>query len=231
MPDYTYQRQRLIDTLRENPLIDDRVLAAMNAVPREAFVDPELRDRAYADGALPIGEGQTISQPTVVGMMSTALDVQPDSHILEIGTGSGYQAAVLAQLGRTVVSVELVESLVERARAVLESLGITNVQIHHADGSLGWPGDAPYDRIIVTAAAPSVPVSLLDQLSEADGSRLVVPVGDETGQRLLALERQNGEVIEHSITEVRFVPLRGDAGWDAGDWGDNWKSDWDAKWK
>ncbi|MFW6074340.1 MAG: protein-L-isoaspartate(D-aspartate) O-methyltransferase, partial [Chloroflexota bacterium] len=159
--DFALQRRALLDALRKNRLITERSLRAMDRVPREAFVDPELRDRAYEDSALPIGEGQTISQPTVVGIMTSALEVRPNSHILEIGTGSGYQAAVLARLGKSVVSIELVESLVERARKVLDSLGIDNVEVHHSDGSLGWPDAAPYDRIIVTAAAPSVPEVLL----------------------------------------------------------------------
>lgn len=227
--DFALQRRALLDALRKNRLISERSLRAMDRVPREAFVNPEMRDRAYDDVALPISEGQTISQPTVVGMMTSALEVRPGSHILEIGTGSGYQAAVLARMGgKSVISVELVESLAERARKVLDSLEIKNVEVHHSDGSLGWPSGAPYDRIIVTAAAPAVPRSLLDQLSEANGSRLVVPVGEQDGQRLVALERQNGEIIEHPISEVRFVPLRGEAGWHDDDWEEGWKADWDA---
>lgn len=231
MPDdFARERRQLIESLRTNPLISERVLEAMSAVPREAFVDPALRDRAYDDNALPLDEGQTISQPTIVGLMSTALDVQPDSRILEIGTGSGYQAAVLSQLGHLAVSVEIHESLVARARAVLNSFKITNVEVHQGDGSLGWPDAAPYDRIIVTAAAPSVPKPLLEQLRESDGSRLVAPVGSQDMQRLTVLERAAGEIVERHIAEARFVPLRGRAGWDAEDWDDGWKSDWDRQW-
>ena len=218
------QRLRLIRSLQKRGFTDTRVLEAMMAVPREEFVDPQFRKHAYDDNALPIGSGQTISQPTIVAMMTSALAVEPSSKVLEIGTGSGYQAAVLAQLADSVISIERYPELAERARRVIEKLGIDNVEIHVGDGSKGWPPAAPYDRILVTAAAPSIPQQLLAQLKPEDGSRLVAPIGDREVQELVIVERSGGKWVERHAGTVRFVPLRGEAGWPDTDWDYGWDS-------
>ncbi len=190
---------------------DTRVLAAMRAVARHEFVDPMQWGEAYNDYPLPIGHGQTISQPYIVALMTEQLRLMPEHHVLEIGTGSGYQAAVLGRLAARVTSVERIEELAERSRETLEHLGITNVRVILSDGTLGWPEDAPYDRIIVTAAAPNVPKALIDQL--ADGGRIVIPVGSTHLQDMLIVRKREGEVItEHSIG-CRFVRLVGEQGW------------------
>lgn len=212
------QREQLVARLRAQRIASERVLAAIAATPRELFVPPELRPLAYDDNALPIAAGQTISQPTVVAVMTEALRVEPDSHVLEIGTGSGYQAAILAHLARSVVSVEVHPELAEGARRVLATLGIENVEVHVGDGSLGWPDAAPYDRILVTAAAPEIPAALLDQLRPQPGSRLVVPIGGRDFQSLVAVTWENGEWVERRGGSVRFVPLRGEAGWSDTAW-------------
>jgi protein-L-isoaspartate(D-aspartate) O-methyltransferase len=189
--------------------IDPRVLEAIASVPREMFVDPDEIDYAYANIPLPIGYGQTISQPFIVALMTDLLQPEPDDVVLEIGTGSGYQAAVLAQLVKQVYSIEIIEELATSARACLERLGIENVCVRHGDGHLGWPEHAPFDGIIVTAAAPAVPDPLLEQL--APGGRMVVPVDDRMdGQDLLLIEKsEKGEVSSRSILPVAFVPLTG----------------------
>lgn len=214
-------RAELLNKISARQIASDAVLQAMTQVPREAFIAPELRDHAYDDNALPIGDGQTISQPSVVAIMSTALNVQPSSSVLEIGTGSGYQAAILSQLATSVVTVERYANLAERAAATLMNLGYNNVAVHTSDGSTGWAAGAPYDRILVTAAAPSVPAALLEQLRDAEGSCLVVPVGDQTLQQLLVTERVAGQWVERHVGQVRFVPLRGHLGWSSTDWADS----------
>ena len=224
-------RSRLLTSLQERGFTDTTVLNALLAVPREEFVAPEFRQLAYDDNALPIAAGQTISQPTIVAMMTTALAVESTSRVLEIGTGSGYQAAVLAHIAGAVISIERHPELAARAHAILKRLGIHNVEIHAGDGSLGWPASAPYDRILVTAAAPCVPNRLLSQLRQIDGSRLVAPIGDQALQNMVIVERTGGEWIERSVGQVRFVPLRGEAGWSDSEWTEQWKPEWDKRWK
>ncbi len=191
---------------------DERVLAAMAAVRREAFVPEQLRSRAYDDGALPIGEGQTISQPLMVALMLEALSLKPGDHVLDVGTGSGYQAAVLAHLAREVTSVERISALTERAAAVLATLGIINVHVCAAGERLGLAERAPYDAIVVGAGAPHVPRALIDQL--ADGGRLVVPVGDLRKQQLLRVAKTPHGVELARLGPCAFVPLIGNDAWD-----------------
>jgi protein-L-isoaspartate(D-aspartate) O-methyltransferase len=198
--------------LRARGIRDERVLAAMSAIPRELFVPPADRSQAYADAALPIEAGQSISQPYIVARMTELLGVRPGARILEIGTGSGYQAAILATLGARVVSLERHPELAEEARRRLEQLGLGDaVEVRVADGSLGDPSGAPYDGIVVTAAAPSIPAALLDQL--ADGGRLVIPVGPRDRQRLVVVTRHGDEWEQRSDGDVVFVPLVGTGGW------------------
>ena len=204
--------QILVAHLRRQGIRDEAVLQALIRVPRELFIAQELRHLAYADEALPLAEGQTISQPIVVATMTEALRVTPGQRVLEIGTGSGYQAAVLAEMGAEVVTVERLPRLADQARVLLRHLGYHNVTAHTGDGTLGWPEAAPYDRIIVTAAAPAVPPALSDQLRE--GGRLVAPVGRRRGQRLLVVRKDAaGPVEAAALGPVRFVPLIGAAGW------------------
>ena len=194
-------------------ITDARVLAAMRAVPREHFVHANLRQRAFDDRPLPIGNAQTISQPYIVALMAQALQLQGDEHVLEIGTGSGYGAAVLARLCRHVDTVERISDLADRARQQLADLGVTNVDVHGGDGTLGWPAAAPFDAIVVTAGGPSVPPALQAQL--APGGRLVMPVGAQHGgQDLLRLTRSGGDDFRtESLCGVAFVPLLGAQGW------------------
>ena len=191
---------------------DERVLEAMAAVPRERFVLTEMRARAYDDSALPIGEGQTISQPLIVAMTLEAAAIKPEDRVLEVGTGSGYQAAVLSLLAREVVTVELIASLRERAEAVLCELGYTNVVVHQAGEALGWPESAPYDVVVVAAGAPHVPRSLLDQL--APGGRLVIPVGERRGQELVRATNTPHGVEIARLGACAFVPLIGKEAWE-----------------
>jgi protein-L-isoaspartate(D-aspartate) O-methyltransferase len=192
---------------------DEAVLSAMRQVPRERFVPAAVAAFAYEDRALPIGEDQTISQPYVVAMMTEALGLGPDDRVLEIGTGSGYAAAVLATIAAEVYTIERLEGLAESARRRLAELGYANVHVRHGDGSLGWPEHAPYDAIVVTAGGPDVPTALLDQL--AVGGRLVMPVGSKFGgQRLVRIERTGTDSYEREDLEgVVFVPLIGAQGW------------------
>jgi protein-L-isoaspartate(D-aspartate) O-methyltransferase len=198
---------------------DPRVLEAMRVIPRDAFVPPQMRRYAFEDAALGIGEDQTISQPLIVGVMTEALRLQGHEHVLEVGTGSGYQAAILARLAGDVVSVEIIDTLRERARATLEALGIENVRVLAASAVVGAPEEGPYDAILVTAAAPAVPDPLVDQLRV--GGRLVIPVGSESEQDLLLLSRTAEGVRRTSLGGVRFVPLRGPSGF-AGSPGVSW---------
>ena len=190
---------------------DARVLEAMRSVPRDRFVPFELRREAYDDSALPIGHRQTISQPLIVGMMTEALGLSGTERVLEIGTGSGYQAAVLARLAAEVVTVEVVDELREQAQEALADLGIKNVRCLPApDETLGAPEHGPYDAMIVTAAAPSVPGALVEQLR--DGGRLVIPVGSREAQELLALTKHGDRLERRSLGPCRFVPLVGPGG-------------------
>jgi len=202
-------RERMIEyDLEARGIRDERVLAAMRSVPRHLFVPPEEAGSAYADRPLPIGEGQTISQPYVVAFMTEALELGGDERVLEIGTGSGYQAAVLAECAAEVYTIEIVEPLGRRAASVLEELGYDNVHVRIGDGYRGWPEAAPFDAIIVTAAPEHVPQPLVDQLAE--GGRMIVPVGG-WDQVLVLLERKGGEVTRRSVLPVRFVPMTGEA--------------------
>jgi len=187
---------------------DERVLAVMRKVPRHRFVPPEYVYAAYDDGPLPIGAGQTISQPYIVALMTELLHLQGPEKVLEVGTGSGYQTAILAELAREVYTVELELELLERARRLLASMGYTNIYFRHGDGSEGWPEAAPFDAIIVTAAPPEVPPALIEQLRV--GGRLVIPVGtwDQDLQLIVKHGPEPTDCTVQSITPVRFVPLR-----------------------
>ena len=207
-------RRRMVENqLRARDITDGRVLDAMATVPRELFVPAHMRAEAYMDGPLPIGEGQTISQPYVVADMAQALELKPGDRVLEIGTGSGYGAAVLACLAENVVTIERYESLATRAREALAAAGIDNVTVITGDGTLGYPDGAPYDAIVATAGGPSVPESLKSQL--AIGGRLVIPVGrSRTFQELVRVRRiTTDEFEEDRLAPVRFVPLVGKEGW------------------
>ena len=193
-----------------------RVLEAMRSVPRHRFVPEDSQAYAYDDYPLPIGQGQTISQPYIVALMTQLLQLEGNEVVLEIGTGSGYQAAVLASIAKTVHSVEMLPELSERAARILSELGYSNILLHVADGSLGWPTAAPYQGILVTAAAPKPPQALLDQLAE--GGRIVIPVGDRGNQVLQVWENANGGFSHEDIIPVAFVPLRGKEGWHGGQW-------------
>jgi protein-L-isoaspartate(D-aspartate) O-methyltransferase len=184
------------------------VLQAMAEVPRHEFVPASLRPYAYADGPLPIGHGQTISQPFIVAYMTQALELSKEDTVLEIGTGSGYQAAILGKLTKEVYTIEIVPPLAESARAVLSKLGFENVHVRQGDGYLGWPEKAPFDAIIVTCAPDHVPEPLISQLKE--GGRLVIPVGATGGiQQLVLLRKRNGQISKEKMLDVRFVPMTG----------------------
>lgn len=187
------------------------VLKAMAEVPRHLFVPTAGMRAAYTDEPLPIGEGQTISQPFMVAAMAEALMLGPDDMVLEVGAGSGYQAAVLSRLATKVIAIETQPTLATSARERLAALGYTNVRVEFGDGSLGWPAGAPYNAILVTAAAPRVPPPLIEQLAE--GGRLVIPVGSTEQQELLRIVKREGKTTENSLYACRFVPLRGRYGW------------------
>ncbi len=211
--DFEAQRTRMVnEQLRGRDIRDPRVLGAMQAVPRHLFIAPEYAQHAYADSPLPIGNEQTISQPYIVALMTQLLNLQGSERVLEIGTGSGYQAAILAHLASEVYTVERIAPLARRAEATLHQLGMKNVYFHIGDGTRGWAEHAPYDRIIVTAAAPQVPHALLEQLVE-DGL-LVIPVGGRGNQTLQRLERKGQDYESEIIVPVAFVPLKGDFGWE-----------------
>ena len=200
--------------LRDRGIKDPRVLAAMAAVPREAFVPEQERRAAYQDGPLPIGAGQTISQPYMVARMTELLHLTGGERVLDIGTGSGYQAAVLAEMGCTVTSIEREAGLAETARERLAELGLGDrVEVRVGDGTLGAPDGAPWDGIVVAAAAPSIPDALREQL--ADGRRMVIPIGSRREQNLIVVERHGTELREWSDGPCVFVPLIGEEGWDS----------------
>ena len=200
-------RKRLAQRLEEAGIENSRVLEVIRETPRHLFVDEALASRAYDDTALPIGYGQTISQPYVVALMTQAvLDGGPVEKVLEVGTGCGYQAAVLAQLVPKVFTIERIRALFEQARARLDSLRLHNVRLRLGDGYQGWPGEAPFDAIVLTAAPPEVPEALLEQL--APGGRLVAPVGRALGQSLVVLERGPGGITRRELGGVSFVPMR-----------------------
>ncbi|MCL4458728.1 MAG: protein-L-isoaspartate(D-aspartate) O-methyltransferase [Chloroflexi bacterium] len=204
-------RASLIQHLQREGISDEAVLAAMGKVPRELFVPPSTQYLAYADMPLPIGQGQTISQPYIIALMTQALALTGKEKVLEIGCGSGYHAAILAELAAWVVSLERLESLASQAKRLLDRLGYRNIEIHVADGTLGWEREAPYEAIIVTAAAPAVPPPLLDQL--ADGGTLVIPVGSLYSQSLYAISKRDRKIQRRDLGSCRFVPLVGQFGW------------------
>ncbi|MDP9238218.1 MAG: protein-L-isoaspartate(D-aspartate) O-methyltransferase [Chloroflexota bacterium] len=193
---------------------DPRIIEAMEAVPRERFVAPELRSSAYDDAALPIGEAQTISQPLMVAILLAALQLRSSDRVLEVGTGSGYQAALLSRLASEVITVERVPALTERARAVLAGMGCNNVKVFQSRDALGWPPAAPYDAIVVAAGAPHVPRILIDQL--AHGGKIVMPVGPRSSQELIRVTKTSYGVALARLGPCRFVPLIGKDAWDEG---------------
>ena len=206
-------RERMVQLqLADRGINDPRVLSAMRDVPRHWFCMPGTTDEdAYGDYPLPIGWGQTISQPLMVADMLQQLRLSGDETVLEVGTGSGYNAALLSRLARSVVSLDIVPELAERARELLHRSGFGNVEVHSADGSLGWPAAAPYDGIVVTAGAPVIPSALREQLRV--GGRLVIPVGDLSMQTLMVVQRTAGGYRQEEHSGCRFVPLRGKGGW------------------
>ena len=195
--------------LAARDIVDPEVLDAMGRVERHRFVPPELEVRAYDDRPLPIGEEQTISQPYIVAFMTQAIGPKPDMRVLEIGTGSGYQAAILGELVAEVFTIEIVEPLGERARGLLAELGYENVHVRIGDGFRGWPEEAPFDAIVVTAAPAEIPPPLLEQL--APGGRLVIPVGEAWQELILVEKAEDGTLRRSSILPVRFVPMTGEA--------------------
>lgn len=209
-----FERQRAAMVQKymiERGITDERVIAAMRKVPRHVFVDQTFLHEAYKDKALPIGFGQTISHPTTVAYMTQLLELKGAERILEIGTGSGYQAAVLAEMGAKMFSIERIAGLAERARSIFEQLGYYSIAVKIGDGTVGWTAHAPYDRIIITAASPEVPESLLRQLAEQ--GRMLIPVEEKSQQKLLIITRETGEY--HILEDYtrKFVPLIGKEGW------------------
>lgn len=205
-------RRRLLARL-SGEIKDLKVVRAIGAVPRERFVAPESYHLAYEDTALPIGEGQTISQPLIVAIMTEALELSGSEKVLEVGTGSGYQAAVLSSLARTVISVERKPHLLASARRLLQELGIANVTLQPAGEELGWPAGAPYQAIIVTAASPGIPAGLVEQLDE--GGRLVIPAGGKLRQDLIKGVKRGGRLVTESLGACGFVPLIGKDAWES----------------
>ncbi len=200
------RRQMISSQLQERDIVDPRVLKVMGEVPREEFVSREYQDQAYEDHPLPIGQGQTISQPYIVALMTQLLQLKGQEKVLEVGTGSGYQAAVLAYLAQAVYTLEREPVLLERACLVFQKMELKKIQSKVGDGSKGWPKFAPFQTILVTAAAKEVPRKLTEQL--ADGGRLVIPVGDRFGQRLMRLTKKGDKLEEEDFGGVAFVPLR-----------------------
>jgi protein-L-isoaspartate(D-aspartate) O-methyltransferase len=204
-------RQRMVFKLAsfERGITNARVLAAMGKVPRHEFVPEHLRSQAYQNRPLPIGHGQPISEPYVVAFMTEKIEPKPADRVLEIGTGSGYQAAVLAELTAEVYTIEIIEDLANRAAATLQRLGYTNVHARAGDGYKGWPEAAPFDAIIVTCAPEKVPQPLIDQLK--DGGRMIIPVGSSSKQRLVLLHKHDGKLDRQAVLPIHFVPMTGEA--------------------
>jgi len=210
--EHLLERKRMVEEqIIRRGVHDPRLLSVMKEVPRHRFVLTDDLAWAYADSPLPIGHGQTISQPYIVALMTDLLQLKGDERVLEVGTGSGYQAAVLGRMTAEVHTVEVIPELAAQAVRILADLGYSNLQVHLGDGSLGWPAASPYDAILVAAAAPSVPQPLLDQL--ADGGRLVIPVGARGNQQLECWRRTGQEFERRVSLQVAFVPLRGEYGW------------------
>ncbi len=217
-PEFVELRNRMVtEQIISRGIQDERVLDALRRVPRHWFVPPEYANIAYSDSPLPIGHGQTISQPYIVALMTELLELRGDENVLEIGTGSGYQAALLACLARQVHTIERHPELAEKADEVLLRLGMTNALVHVGDGSLGLPKYAPFHAIMITAAAPRVPQPLFDQMAE--GGRLVLPEGGAGGQMLDRWRKLANEYKQEHIAPVAFVPLRGQHGWKENNWG------------
>jgi len=210
-PEFRGARRRLVETLQDKGIRDLAVLRAIDQVPRHLFVPASVRHRAYEDSALPIGSGQTISQPSVHARYLQLLGLTGHETVLEIGTGSGYQTVLLSHLAARVFSIERVPELLERARDVISEAGVRNVSLMLGDGTLGWRQHAPYDAILVSAAAPDIPRPLLEQL--ADGGRMIVPLGDMEEQMLAMVTRRGEQFERRDIAPVRFVPLWGTHGW------------------
>ncbi|MBI5575713.1 MAG: protein-L-isoaspartate(D-aspartate) O-methyltransferase [Deltaproteobacteria bacterium] len=204
---YAIRRRMVAEQIRSRGIHDERLLDALMEIPRHFFVPPHLSERAYDDGPLPIGEGQTISQPYIVAEMTRALSLSGEEKVLEIGTGSGYQTAVLCRLAKEVVTMERIGSLQETAEKVLKELGIGNIRFLAGDGTMGCPGEAPFDRILVTAAAPRVPEPLFEQL--ADGGIAVIPIGGRWEQDLIRVTKDSGKARKEFLGGCRFVPLIG----------------------
>ncbi|HID94645.1 MAG TPA: protein-L-isoaspartate(D-aspartate) O-methyltransferase [Candidatus Latescibacteria bacterium] len=210
--DYKAARAKMVASqLEARDIVNPKVLEVMRKVPRHRFVDEGLWSQAYLDHPLPIGKGQTISQPYMVALMTQTLGLSGDEKVLEVGTGSGYQAAILAEMAREVYTIERCPELAERARLVLEGLGYENVTIKIGNGTIGWKEHAPYDRIIVTAGAPDVPRSLVEQLK--DGGRMVIPIGGTYYQDLVVVEKKGEKTTREAICGCSFVPLVGKHGW------------------
>jgi protein-L-isoaspartate(D-aspartate) O-methyltransferase len=210
--DFTWARERMVqEQLAGRGITDARVLAALRRIPRHLFIDPGIVNRAYDDSALPIGEKQTLSQPYMTARMTEALALEGNEKVLEVGTGSGYQTALLAEICFNVFSVEKIRILSRKARALLDQLGYQNIALHVGDGTIGWSEHAPYDAIIVSAGSPSTPKPLLDQL--ALNGRLVIPVGDEQSQVLLRVTRTRDGFTREQLGECKFVKLFGKYGW------------------
>ena len=205
--DYPSQRLTMVETqLKSRDIYDRATLKAMSTVAREQFVPAEVRMYSYSDGPLPIGEGQTISQPYIVAFMTQALRLKSDSRVLEVGTGSGYQAAILAEIVDSVYTIEIVEKLGIKSRNLLKSLGYDNVQVRIGDGYHGWPEKAPFDAIIVTAGAEEIPGPLIEQLK--NGGKMIIPVGPHRGVRqLIRVEKKDGKIKKKELMAVRFVPF------------------------
>jgi protein-L-isoaspartate(D-aspartate) O-methyltransferase len=211
-PGFDEARTRMVDQqLAARHIRDERVLRVMREVPRHRFVPPDMQNSAYQDYPLPIGHGQTISQPYIVAYMTELLHLAPQDRVLEVGTGSGYQAGILSRLAQRVYTVERIADLSRRARQVLDGLGYDNIEYRVADGGYGWPEEAPFDAIIVTAAAPETPAPLVAQL--ADGAHLVIPIGPSGYQDLLRVTRYGDQVRTERLTPVAFVPLLGEHGY------------------
>lgn len=213
MKRFEIARKRMVqEQIIARGISSPRVIETLLKIPRHLFVQEAMADQAYNDGALPIGEKQTISQPYMVALMSELLELKAQDHVLEIGTGSGYQTAVLASLCRRVWTIERIRSLAMQARKVLDALHLLNVNIKVGDGTLGWPEEAPFDAILVTAGAPAVPEALAQQL--APGGRLVIPVGNEANQTILRIRKEaDGSLTSETGVGCRFVPLIGQQGW------------------
>jgi len=217
MDNFEQARKRMVnEQIKRRGLQDERLLVAFESVARHLFVPENYRRAAYDDGPLPIGYGQTISQPYIVALMTNILQLEGNECVLEVGTGSGYQAAILGMMAREVHTIEYVTDLAIQADHLIRKLGMNNVHVHFGDGSLGWPENAPYNGILVAAAAPQAPKALLDQLKE--GGRLVLPVGGPGLQKLEVWERKGDKFEKRTSVNVAFVPLRGEQGWGQDKW-------------